>query len=41
MEVRLKASEHEAVFTVRDFGRGMPAELTQGSQTMEITLVSA
>ena len=24
VEVRLKASEHESVFTVRDFGRGMP-----------------
>ena len=32
VEVRLQASEHEAVFTVRDFGRGMPAELMQGSQ---------
>jgi signal transduction histidine kinase len=33
VEVHLKASEHEAVFTVRDFGRGMPAQLIQGSQT--------
>lgn len=33
VEISLKASEHEAVFTVRDFGRGMPAELIQGSQT--------
>jgi two-component system NarL family sensor kinase len=33
VEVHLKASEHEAVFTVRDFGRGIPAQLIQGSQT--------
>jgi len=33
VEISLKASEHQAVFTVRDFGRGMPAELIQGSQT--------
>jgi signal transduction histidine kinase len=33
VEVHLKTSEHQAVFTVRDFGRGMPAELIQGSQT--------
>jgi signal transduction histidine kinase len=33
VEITLKASEHQAVFTVRDFGRGMPAELIQGSQT--------
>ena len=33
VEVHLKASEHQAVFTVRDFGRGMPAELIQGYQT--------
>jgi signal transduction histidine kinase len=33
VEISLKASEHQAVFTVRDFGRGMPAELVQGSQT--------
>jgi PAS domain S-box-containing protein len=33
VEISLKASEHPAVFTVRDFGRGMPAELIQGSQT--------
>ena len=32
-EVRLKVSNHEAVLTVRDFGRGVPAELIQGSQT--------
>jgi signal transduction histidine kinase len=32
VEISLKASEHQAVFTVRDFGRGMPAELVQGSQ---------
>ena len=31
VEISLKASEHQAVFTVRDFGRGMPAELTQGA----------
>ncbi|HEY1465014.1 MAG TPA: GAF domain-containing sensor histidine kinase [Terriglobales bacterium] len=33
VEVRLQVSEHQAVFTVRDFGRGLPAELSQGSQT--------
>jgi signal transduction histidine kinase len=33
VEISLKASEHRAVFTVKDFGRGMPAELIQGSQT--------
>jgi len=33
VEISLKASEHQATFTVRDFGRGMPAELIQGSQT--------
>jgi signal transduction histidine kinase len=33
VEISLKAREHQAVFTVRDFGRGMPAELIQGSQT--------
>jgi len=32
VEVCLQASEHDAMFTVRDFGRGMPAELMQGSQ---------
>jgi signal transduction histidine kinase len=32
VEVRLQASEHQAVFTVRDFGGGMPAELIQGSR---------
>jgi signal transduction histidine kinase len=32
VEVRLQASEHEAVFTVRDFGRGIPPGLIQGSQ---------
>jgi len=32
VEISLKASNH-AVFTVRDFGRGMPAELIGGSQT--------
>jgi signal transduction histidine kinase len=31
IEVHLKASEHQVVFTVRDFGRGMPAQLIQGS----------
>ena len=35
VEVRLKASEHESVFTVRDFGRGMSSELIQGSQINE------
>jgi signal transduction histidine kinase len=33
VEIRLKPSNHQAVFTVRDFGRGVPAELTQVSQT--------
>ncbi|MGA8621550.1 MAG: PAS domain S-box protein [Candidatus Sulfotelmatobacter sp.] len=33
VEISLKASEHQAVFTVRDFGRGMAAQLIQGSQT--------
>lgn len=33
VEVRLKTGQHQAVFTVRDLGRGMPAELIQGSQT--------
>jgi signal transduction histidine kinase len=33
VEISLKASNHQAVFTVRDFGRGMPAELSRGSQT--------
>src|SRR5882762_8194796 len=33
VEISLKAGEHQAVFTVRDFGRGMPAELIGGSQT--------
>jgi len=33
VEISLKASDHQAVFTVRDFGRGMPAEFIQGSQT--------
>jgi PAS domain S-box-containing protein len=32
VEVRLKASKHQAVLTVRDFGRGIPTELIQGSQ---------
>ena len=32
VEVRLKVN-HQAVFTVRDFGRGVPAELIPGSQT--------
>jgi PAS domain S-box-containing protein len=32
VEVRLKIN-HQAVLTVRDFGRGVPAELLQGSQT--------
>lgn len=32
VEVRLKVN-HQAVLTVRDFGRGVPAELLQGSQT--------
>jgi two-component system, NarL family, sensor kinase len=35
VEVRLQASEDEAVFTVRDFGRGMPAELIRGSHINE------
>ncbi len=33
VEVHLKASEHQAVFTVRDFGRGMPVVAIQGAQT--------
>ena len=33
VEVHLKAGEHQAVLTVRDSGRGMPAQLIQGSQT--------
>lgn len=33
VEVRLKVSNGQAVLTVRDFGRGVPAELLQGSQT--------
>jgi signal transduction histidine kinase len=33
VEVRLSTSELEAVFTVRDFGRGMPPELIRGFQT--------
>lgn len=32
VEVRLKVN-HQAVLTVRDSGRGVPAELIQGSQT--------
>lgn len=31
--IRLKASNRQAVFTMRDFRRGMPAELVGGSQT--------
>jgi signal transduction histidine kinase len=33
VEISLEASNHQAVFTVRDFGRGMPAELIGGSPT--------
>jgi signal transduction histidine kinase len=33
VDVRMKLSDHQAVLTVRDFGRGVPAELLQGSQT--------
>jgi len=33
VEVRMKVSDHQAVLTVRDFGRGVPAELQQRSQT--------
>ncbi len=32
VEITLKASNHRAVFTVKDFGRGMPADLIGGSQ---------
>ena len=32
VEISLMPSEQQAVFTVRDFGRGMPAELIQGSE---------
>ena len=31
--ISLKAGVHQAVFTVRDFGRGMPAPLIQRSET--------
>ena len=31
VEVRMKLSDHQAVLTVRDFGRGVPAELIQGT----------
>jgi signal transduction histidine kinase len=33
VEISLRASDHQVVFTVRDFGRGMPAGLMHGSQT--------
>lgn len=33
VEVRLKVNRHRALFTVRDFGRGMPAELSEESKT--------
>jgi signal transduction histidine kinase len=33
VEIILKASNHQAVFTVRDFGRGMPAQILGGPQT--------
>ena len=33
VEVKLKASDRRAVLTVKDFGRGIPAELLQGSPT--------
>ena len=33
VEISLKTSDHQAVFSVRDFGRGLPAELIQGPQT--------
>jgi signal transduction histidine kinase len=33
VEISLRTSDHQVVFTVRDFGRGMPAELIGGSQT--------
>ncbi len=33
VEVHLKTGKHPAVLTVRDFGRGMPAQLIQGCQT--------
>jgi PAS domain S-box-containing protein len=33
VEVSLNPIDHQAVFAVRDFGRGMPAELVAGSQT--------
>lgn len=35
VEVRLKVN-HKAVLTVRDFGRGMPAELIRGSQASRL-----
>jgi PAS domain S-box-containing protein len=33
VEISLKPIDHQVVFAVRDFGRGMPAELIAGSQT--------
>jgi signal transduction histidine kinase len=33
VEIHLRVLKGQAVFTVRDFGRGMPAELIQDSQT--------
>jgi signal transduction histidine kinase len=33
VEVHLRVLEGQAVFTIRDFGRGMPAELIQNAQT--------
>ena len=33
VEVRLNASKHQAMLTVRDFGHGLPFELPQGSRT--------
>jgi PAS domain S-box-containing protein len=33
VEISLNPIDHQAVFVVRDFGRGMPAELIAGSQT--------
>jgi len=33
VEISLKASKQDLVFTVKDFGHGMPAQLIQGSQT--------
>ena len=40
VEVCLKVTENHALLTVRDFGRGMPARLGQGSHPNGVTSVS-